>query len=114
MIDWTQCADAESVPDRCSGAWVVRGTRVMVECILDNADDASADEIAEMFGLPVDAVRRILAFEEEARLQLAMQAGLGAVRGIFVKAQSNLMRQLRALPRDRSAARKRGGDHPPT
>jgi uncharacterized protein (DUF433 family) len=113
MIDWTQCPDAESVPGRCSSAWVVRGTRVMVECFLDNTD-ASADEIAEMFGLPVDAVRRILAFEKEARLQLAMQAGLGAVRGIFIKAQSNLMRQLRALPRDRSAARKRGGDHPPT
>ena len=53
MIDWSQCADAESVPDRCSGAWVVRGTRVMVECFLDNTDDASADEIPEMFGLPV-------------------------------------------------------------
>jgi hypothetical protein len=37
----------------------------MVECFLDNTDDASADEIAEMFGLPVDAVRRILAFEKE-------------------------------------------------
>jgi hypothetical protein len=67
-----------------------------------------------MFGLPVDAVRRILAFETEARLQRAMQARLGAVRGIFIKAQSNLMRQLRALPRDPSAARKRGRDQPPT
>jgi hypothetical protein len=64
----------------------------MVEYFLDNTDGASVDEIAEMFGLPVDAV--ILAFETEARLQRAMQ--------------------LRALPRDRSAARKRGGDHPPT
>ena len=99
-------------PGGCSGALVVRGTRVMVEYFLDNTDGASVDEIAEMFGLPVDAV--ILAFEKEARLQRAMQAGLGAVRGIFIKAQSNLMRQLRALPRDRSAARKRGGDHPPT
>jgi hypothetical protein len=86
----------------------------MVECVLDSTDDASAGEIAEMFGLSVDAVRRISAFETEARLQRAMQAGLGAVRGIFIKAQSNLMRQLRALPHDRSAARKRGGDHPPT
>ena len=47
----------------------------MVECILDNTDDASADEIAEMFGLPVDAVRRILAFEEEARLQRQCRPG---------------------------------------
>jgi hypothetical protein len=55
---------------------------VIVECFLDNTDDASADEIAEMFGLPVDVVPRILAFEKEARLQRAMQAGLGAVCGI--------------------------------
>jgi hypothetical protein len=34
--------------------------RVMVECILDNTDDA----IAEMFGLPVDAVRRVLALRK--------------------------------------------------
>jgi hypothetical protein len=24
MIDWSQCPDAESVPDRCGGAWVVK------------------------------------------------------------------------------------------
>jgi hypothetical protein len=34
----------------------------MVECILDNADDGTPEEIAEMFELPVDVVRRILAY----------------------------------------------------
>ena len=37
LIDWSRCPDAESVPDRCSGAWVVKDTRVMVQGILDNA-----------------------------------------------------------------------------
>jgi uncharacterized protein (DUF433 family) len=61
-VDWTTCPDVESVPDRCSGAWVVKGTRVLVQGILDTAEDASADEIADMFELPVDVVRRILEF----------------------------------------------------
>jgi uncharacterized protein (DUF433 family) len=63
MIDWSQCPDAESVPDRCSGAWVAKDSRVMVQGILDNADaGCSAEEIADMFTLPHDVVRRILAF----------------------------------------------------
>jgi uncharacterized protein (DUF433 family) len=64
MIDWSQCPDAESVPGRCSGAWVAKDSRVMVEGILDNADaGCSAEEIAtEIFELPVEQVRRILAF----------------------------------------------------
>jgi uncharacterized protein (DUF433 family) len=64
MIDWSQCPDAESIPGKCSGAWCVKGTRVMVEGILDNAEDFTAEEIAgEIYeGISVDVVRRILAF----------------------------------------------------
>ena len=107
MIDGSQCPDVESVPDRCSGAWVVKETRVLVECILDNADECSAEEVAEMFNLPLDVVQRILDFENAARMQRAMQAGWEAVREIVRTARSQLMRQLRELPRDRRADRKR-------
>jgi uncharacterized protein (DUF433 family) len=62
MIDWSQCPDAESIPGKCGGAWCVKGTRVMVQGILDNAEDAPAEEVAEMFGLPVEVVQRILDF----------------------------------------------------
>jgi uncharacterized protein (DUF433 family) len=62
MIDWSRCPDAESVPDRCGGAWIAKDSRVMVEGILDNAEDCTVAEIADMFELPVDTVRRILAF----------------------------------------------------
>lgn len=64
MVDWSKCPDAESVPDRCGGAWVVKGSRVPVQAILDNAEaECSAEEIAtEIFALPVDVVRRILAY----------------------------------------------------
>ena len=65
MIDWTNCPDVESVPGRCSGQPVVKGTRVLVQGILDNADaGCSPGEIAtEIYeGVSVDVVRRILAF----------------------------------------------------
>jgi uncharacterized protein (DUF433 family) len=47
-----------------SGAWCVKGTRVTVQGILDNARDFTAEQIAtEIYeGVPVDVARRILAY----------------------------------------------------
>ena len=46
MIDWSNCPDVESVSGRCSGAWVVKNSRVIVEtCILGNAEDCTPEEI---------------------------------------------------------------------
>ena len=61
-IEWSRCPDAESVPDRGGGAWVAKNSRVPVQAILDNADDATAAEIAARIELPVEQVRRILDF----------------------------------------------------
>ena len=71
MIDWSKCEDVESVEGRCSGAWVVKDSRVIVEsCILDNTDaGASPEEIADWFEVPggVHVVKRILAFARATR-----------------------------------------------
>ena len=64
-IDWSQCPDVESIPGRCSGAWCVKGTRIMVQGILDNAADCTPEEIAgpDIYpDLSIDVVRRILDF----------------------------------------------------
>jgi uncharacterized protein (DUF433 family) len=63
-IDWSQCPDVESVPGRVSGAWVLKGTRVQAQAIVDNAKaECSAEQIAtEIFEPPVDQVRRVLRF----------------------------------------------------
>ena len=63
-IDWTDCPDVESVPGRCSGAWVVKDTRILVQGVLDNAEDYSPEEIAgEIYeGLGADRARRIIAY----------------------------------------------------
>jgi uncharacterized protein (DUF433 family) len=64
-IDWSACLDVESVPDRCSGAWVVKDSRILVEGILENYDaGASPEEIGEEIydGLGTDRARRIIAY----------------------------------------------------
>jgi len=71
MIDWSHCPDAESKPDVMSGALVVRGTRVPVQAVLDNASDGyTAEQIAaEIYdGLPVEPTRRVIAFARKGQL----------------------------------------------
>jgi uncharacterized protein (DUF433 family) len=64
-MNWSECPDVESNPGVISGAYVVKGTRVPADAIIDNADDGfSPEEIAtEIYPTaPVAAVRRIVAF----------------------------------------------------
>jgi uncharacterized protein (DUF433 family) len=48
LIDLSQCPDVESVPDRCGGAWVVKGNRIPVPVLLDNAEDCTPEQIAKI------------------------------------------------------------------
>ena len=63
-IDWSKCDDVESVPGRVSGAWVIKGTRVQAQAVVDNAKaGCSAEEIAtEIFELPLERVKAVLRF----------------------------------------------------
>lgn len=64
-MDWSQCSDVESVPGKVSGAWIVKGTRVQADAIVENAKEGfTAEEIAtEIFvGVPLDRIRAVLAF----------------------------------------------------
>jgi uncharacterized protein (DUF433 family) len=67
-MDWSKCSDVEQIPGKVSGAWLVKGTRIPVQAVLDNADEYTPEEIAsEIYeGLPVERARRIIAF---ARMQ---------------------------------------------
>ena len=61
-VDWSKCEDVESVPGKVSGAWVIKGTRVPAQAIVDNARaGCSAEEIAtEIFELPLERVKAVL------------------------------------------------------
>jgi uncharacterized protein (DUF433 family) len=63
-IDWSKYKDAESVPGKASGAWLIKGTHVPAQAIVDNARaGCSAEEIAtEIFELPLERVKAVLRF----------------------------------------------------
>ncbi len=47
---WNSCPEAERRPERVSGAWVFKGTRVPVRALFDNIEDgASIDDFLEWF-----------------------------------------------------------------
>ena len=39
MIDWSTCNAVERDPERVSGAWVFRGTRIPVAALFENLED---------------------------------------------------------------------------
>jgi uncharacterized protein (DUF433 family) len=65
-IDWAKCKDVERDPARVSGAWVIKGTRVQADAIVENAmAGCTAEEIAgpEIFpSIPLAVVQRVLRF----------------------------------------------------
>src|SRR3712207_6413297 len=38
MLDWSSCAAVERTPEKVSGAWVFRGTRVPVKALFENLE----------------------------------------------------------------------------
>ena len=70
MIDWSSCSDVERDPDRVSGAWVFRGTRVPVAALFENLEeDASVHQFIEWFpGVSLSQARLVL--EHAARSTL--------------------------------------------
>ena len=71
MIDWSTCAAVERDPERVSGAWVFRGTRVAVSALFENLEDGvPVTQFVELFpGVALDQVRTVL--EHAARSALA-------------------------------------------
>jgi uncharacterized protein (DUF433 family) len=67
-IDWTQCRDVERIPGKVSGQWIVVGTRILADGVVENAEDGMTPEfIAEelFLGLGVERARRIIEYARE-------------------------------------------------
>lgn len=63
VMDWTDCPTVEINPRKLSGTPILKGTRMPADAILENhADGLPAEEIAEVFELPIDSVRALLAY----------------------------------------------------
>ena len=62
MLDWSTCPAVEYDPERVSGAWVFRGTRVPVSALFENLEDGGRiDQFVEWFpGVTIEQVRAVL------------------------------------------------------
>lgn len=62
MLDWSQCPAVERHPDRVSGAWVFRGTRVPVSALFENLESgARLEEFLDWFpGVTRDQAEAVL------------------------------------------------------
>ena len=70
-IDWTGCELVEQIPGKVSGRPVVRGTRILADTIVQDAElGSSLDEIHENYpDLPVTAIQQLISFAYSHRLQ---------------------------------------------
>jgi len=63
-MDWTGCDLVERVPGKVSGQPVVKGTRILADQIVEDAELGSpVEEIAENYpSLPIEKIKKLLAF----------------------------------------------------
>ena len=68
MIDWSQCSAVERHPDKVSGAWVFKGTRVPVRALFENIQGgARVEDFIEWFpGVSIEQVNAVLQHAERS------------------------------------------------
>jgi uncharacterized protein (DUF433 family) len=50
MLDWSQCSAVERSPEKVSGEWLFKGTRVPVKALFENLEDgARIDDFLDWF-----------------------------------------------------------------
>lgn len=62
MFDWSSCEAVERHPERVSGAWVFRGTRVSIAALFENLEDGvTVEEFVQFFpGVSTAQLRAVL------------------------------------------------------
>lgn len=49
-LEWATCSSVERTPERVSGSWVFKGTRIPVRALFENLEDgATVDDFLEWF-----------------------------------------------------------------
>ena len=63
-IDWTGCELVERIPGKVSGRPIVRGTRILADTIVQDAElGSSLEEIHENYpDLPLAAIEQLISF----------------------------------------------------
>jgi len=79
-LDWSQCPAVESVPERRSGEWVFRNTRMPVATVFENLEAGSSiEEIIEQFHVTREQIQSVLEFAARSLDAPPIPAGVGSV-----------------------------------
>lgn len=70
-IDWTGCELVERIPGKVSGRPIVRGTRILADTIVEDAELGSPlEEIHENYpDLSMTAIQQLISFAHSHRVQ---------------------------------------------
>jgi uncharacterized protein (DUF433 family) len=62
MVDWSSCPAVERSPERVSGAWVFKGTRVPVSALFENLEDGAqlTDFVTWFPGVTLEQAKSVL------------------------------------------------------
>ncbi|MFO1489156.1 MAG: DUF433 domain-containing protein [Verrucomicrobiota bacterium] len=68
MLDWNTCPAVERLPEKVSGAWLFKGTRVPVVALFENLEDGAtvADFLAWFPGVTREQVDSVLEHTERS------------------------------------------------
>ena len=71
MLDWSQCPAVERHPEKVSGAWLFRGTRVPVKALFENLEGgATVEEFLEWFpGVTRKQVETVLEYAQQSLVE---------------------------------------------
>ncbi len=71
MLEWSACTAVERHPQKVSGAWLFRGTRVPVSALFANLESgATVEEFIEWFpGVSREQVNRVLEHAAQSLLE---------------------------------------------
>jgi len=61
-LDWSQCPAVESDPEKVSGAWVFRHTRLPVATVIENLEELSVEDVMEQFDVTREQITAVLDF----------------------------------------------------
>jgi uncharacterized protein (DUF433 family) len=72
VTNWDGCELVEQIPGKVSGRPLVKGTRILADTIVEDAElGESVEDIHENYpSLPVDKIRKLLAFAQSRKPQL--------------------------------------------
>jgi uncharacterized protein (DUF433 family) len=67
MLDWSQCPAVERSPDKVSGEWLFKATRIPIRALFENLEaGAQVDDFLEWFsGVTRAQVEQVIAFVQD-------------------------------------------------